>query len=68
MPATVSSASMQTVLQAANHNSWIQCGSIAFTTATVYSAGVAKPLACPATPGRGVRAVLRMLVFTKRLS
>ena len=68
MPATVSSASMQTVLQAANHNSETQCGSIAFTTAAVYSAGVAKPVACPAIPGSGVREVLRMLVFTNLTS
>ena len=67
MPATTRNASVQTVAKAANQSSEIQCGSIA-AMAFTYSAGVANPLCAPAISGFGVRAVLRMLVLTKRMS
>ncbi len=69
MPATVRNASTQTVLQAVNHSIETQCGSIAsFSAGRLFGRRCETGCGRPAIPGFGVREVLRMLVFTKRVS
>ena len=71
IPARIRKASAQPVAKTAKYSEETQFGSIAamaLAFGASYSAGVAYPVGGGAMFGFGVREVLRMSVFTKRLS